>query len=130
MDEQELKEWFWNIYNNCYIFNLEEYKHIDYFCYDVNYIRTKKLLEILNIDFIYNIEPVGKCMFEINHKFNNMYINYEKIWFIIQTNLSLDDMQTTILIKSWLNENDKLKKININSWNYLEYDPCSIDDLK
>ena len=80
MNKQELKEWFWNLYNSCY--KIEEDFRISFF-YDENYIRSIKLSNILETNEINPNIKEGKCLFYI---FDDQLYCSEYIWLFLRKN--------------------------------------------
>jgi phosphoribosylanthranilate isomerase len=104
MNEQELKEWFWNIYNNCYIFNLEEYKHIDYFLLDNKNPGSGeafdwKILQDFNPHKPYflsggiNIKNIEEAIKIVNPKFIDLSSGIEEIKGVKSSKLIIEILQ-------------------------------------
>lgn len=74
MKEYELKDWFWNLYNSCYVAKHIKCDYSDFLFYDENYIRTKKLNEILGTNIKYSSFNFDKCLFEIKYNFKVLYV--------------------------------------------------------
>ena len=77
MSEEELKIWFINILNCCYITDDSRYV---YFIYNKNYIRAKKLANILNKDIEYPNKIQQKILLKILKDGNYLYCDYNNIW--------------------------------------------------
>ena len=109
MTKDELKIWFWDKFNSCYILNHSIYPDSIYMIYDINFIRTKKLANILNKEVEYTTEIKGDCLFE--QDFNNecLWCNYREIWSFFEQYYSSNYQEISDLIKGWLEEHDKLK---------------------
>ena len=105
--EEELKAWFFDLYNSCYV--IRENINIDYLYYDIDFIRKYKFNDILDNDIEYPKKPKGDCLFGLDWNINYMYIDYMKIWLVLSKEYSKNDKTIAELIKSWLNEDDKLK---------------------
>ena len=109
MNSEELKIWFWNLYNSCYVVKHDDYTKVDFLYYDVNFVRTKKLSEVLNIDVVYPEKLVGKCLFKLDYQYKYFWINYAEIWSVFETELLYNYSEIRIMINFWLEEYDKLK---------------------
>ena len=101
MTEEELKNWFWDKYNSCYIIN--QY-NTNYMYYDINYIRAKKLANILNIDFDINIKyNTDNKLFE--HDIEKKIISISDILLkYLRDNYVYKDILLETLIKNWFME--------------------------
>ena len=93
--------------------NLTRVKHQDYdiiyMIYDINFIRAKKLANILNKDVEYPTEVKGVCLFRQDFKNEFLWCDYSEIWSFFQSKYSSNYQEIDDLIKSWLGEHDKLK---------------------
>ena len=122
MNKEELKIWFWDKFDSCYpVIHDDYYKNI-YMFYDINYIRSKKLANILNKDFEYKIEEAkGVCLFQLDFKFN--WFDIDKIlWDELYSNIypHIDNFaDLRFLIMDWLHEYDNFRKLAI--FNNVEY---------
>jgi len=109
MNIDELKIWFWNLYNSCYVVKHDDYPKVDFLYYDVNFARTIKMSQILKKDIVYVNKPVGKCLFCCDWKFKKLWIDYAEIWTVFEKELSYNYHEIEILISTFLMEYDKLK---------------------
>ena len=109
MNEQELKELFWNLYNSCYIVKYDDYPESDFLYYDKNFTRTIKMSEILEREIVYPSEVVGKCLFELDWKNKYLWIDRDEIWSVFESELSHNYQEINVLIEVWLKEHDKLE---------------------
>jgi hypothetical protein len=119
MTEQELKNWFWDKFNSCYPVNIDGKI---FMIYDINCVRKKKLANILDKEFEYPTEPTGKCIFILDFDFGYFVCDFSEILYYLRDN-GVYDIDT--LLKSWLKENKKLKRlipmylVNISIKNYM-----------
>ena len=119
MKREELKIWFWNLYNSCYPILKD---NMIYMVYDINFIRAKKLANILNKDVEYPTEINGEILFEYNTKLKYLYCNYKKIWYILEKKYSNDYFKIKILIRYWLDDYNNSKKVDIiNNIYYMDF---------
>ena len=109
MTEEQLKIWFLDKFNACYLIKHFDYSHNIHMIYDIDYIRAKKLANILNKDIEYPIVIKGVCLFEQNFKSGILWCDYNKIWSVFIKNYSSNYQEISGLIKCWLEEHDKLK---------------------
>ena len=72
--------------------NLTRVKHQDYdiiyMIYDINFIRAKKLANILNKDVEYPTEVKGVCLFRQDFKNEFLWCDYSEIWSFFQSKYS------------------------------------------
>ena len=109
MTKDELKIWFWDKFNSCYSVIHDDYPDTIFMCYDINFIRAKKLANILNKDVEYPTEVKGVCLFHIDFKNEYLWCGYDEIWSFFIENYSSNHLEIRNLIKGWLEEHDKLK---------------------
>jgi hypothetical protein len=102
MNENQLKEWFWDKFNSCYYININKYPNHIYMIYDINFIRSKKLAIILDKEVKYPTELNGKCLFEITNGI--LWYDYTNIKKYIEK-FSTEDI--SLLISKWLKEKYK-----------------------
>ena len=86
----------------------------DFLFYDINFIRKCKFNEILDNEIEYSTKPNGICLFELDWKYNYMWIDYDKSWSVFETEYQNDYQIINQLIKGWLNDVDKLKVLTPN----------------
>ena len=109
MTKDELKIWFWDKFNSCYSVIHDDYPDTIFMCYDINFIRAKKLANILNKDVEYTTEVKGVCLFHQDFKNSYLFCSYYEIWLFLVYNYSGNYQEISKLIKGWLEEHDKLK---------------------
>ena len=98
MTNEELKIWFLDKYNSCYPVNHYNFKdNIIFMMYDINYIRSKKLANILNKEVEYPTEVNGDCLFSLNLEYNIFNIDYD-IWSYIESNYNSCDIDVISFI--------------------------------
>ena len=113
MDKEELKIWFLDKFNSCYLVKHDDYHDSIYMIYDINFIRTKKLANILNKDVEYPTEIKGVCLFEQDFKNGYFWYNYNEICSFFKENYNYNK-EISDLIKGWLEEHNKLKVLTPN----------------
>ena len=129
MQIDDLKIWFWDKYNSCYSI---KYNNKIYMMYDPNFIRAKKLANILNKEIGYPTEVKGVCLFEQDWKNQYFWYDYDKIYLFLKSNLSYKNQNINKFICSRLKEADKLSaltpsKLNVSLLHLLkEADKLSI----
>jgi len=111
MNEQELKEWFFELYNSCYVVKHDDYTHIEYLYYDENFVRSKKLSNILDTEIVYTEKIAGKCLFILQYEYDYVWLVYDDIWLVIQEKLTINYSETKKLISNWLSINNKTKTL-------------------
>ena len=109
MTKEELKIWFWDKFNSCYFVKHDNYPNSIFMYYDINFIRTKKLANILNKDVEYPTEVKGVCLFQQDLKNSYLLCNYDEIWSFFKENYSSNSQEISQLIKGWLEEHNKTK---------------------
>ena len=123
MQIDDLKIWFWDKFNSCYSVEHKDLPDSIFMIYDTNFIRAKKLANILNKDVEYQTEIKGVCLFRLNFKNEWFDIDYIEIWSVFTENYSSNDQEIRELIKGWLEEHDKLKALtptcSINAFTFL-----------
>ena len=109
MTKEELKDWFWDKFNSCYLVKHNDYPNSVFMFYDTNFVRSKKLANILDKEVEYPKEPKGKCLFELDFKNKYLFCDYDNIWTFLELNYSINYQEIKKLIKYWLEEHNKLK---------------------
>ena len=109
MTEQELKIWFLDKINSCYCVKQNDFDDIYFMIYDINFIRAKKLANILNKNIEYPTEVKGVCLFRQDFDSESLLCDYNRVWMFFLSNFSRNDQEINDLIKGWLEEHDKLK---------------------
>jgi hypothetical protein len=113
MTKKELKEWFWDKFNNCYKVIHIEFPDSIFMFYDINYIRAKKLANILGKELNPPTEINGICLCEISVTYFVIYFDYNEIWSFFEQNYNSDYKEIQKLINSWLKEHDNLKDLTV-----------------
>ena len=108
MDKEELKIWFCDKFNSCYCVKHDDYQDSIFMYYDINFIRAKKLANILNKYTEYPTEIKGVCLFELDFKNSYFICDYNEIWSFFQQKYSNNYQEIRTLIKGWMKEYDKL----------------------
>ena len=109
MTKEELKTWFFNKYNSCYLAKHEEYTQSIFMYYDPQFIRQKKLCRLTGEQIEYPSKVSGVCLFEQDYKTGYLYMNYENITSFLFENYSYKILDIRVLINGWLKEFDNLK---------------------
>jgi hypothetical protein len=104
MTEEQLKEWFWDKFNSCYYVKHDDYPDSIFMVYDINFIRSKKLANILDKEVEYPTVVNGDCLFRQNYKTNMLWCDRDKIWSFLETNYINNYKLIKELIKGWLEE--------------------------
>ena len=118
--KEELKEWFWNKFNSCYLI---EYPHIkgNYLLYyNKGYSRKKKIQSLLGSDIKEPNKMLSdsKCLFEIDYKKGYLWCSFDDIWSFFEENYSDNYDEISQLIKGLLEEDTKLRSLTpmVLSW--------------
>jgi hypothetical protein len=109
MTKEELKIWFWDKLNSCYPVEHKVYSQITCFCYDTNYIRSKKLGNILNKEVEYPTVIKGDCLFEIDNAYKQLWVSTDKIYDFLKEQINCDIEK---LIKEFI-KNTKYENLRI-----------------
>ena len=109
MTEEKLKIWFWDKFNSCYPVEHKGFQNSIFMYYDPNFIRSKKLANILNKDVEYPTEIKRVCLFRQDFDSESLLCDYNRVWMFFLSNFSRNDQEIRDLIKGWLEEHDKLK---------------------
>jgi hypothetical protein len=86
MNEDELKLWFWNIFNSCYPVKHDDYIDSLFLYYDKLYLRKCALLKLLGKEIIEPNIINGKCLFILNLKTGFMWCDSYDIWDFLRQN--------------------------------------------
>ena len=108
MNKEELKNWFWNKFNNCYPVIHKDYSKSIFMFYDPMWVRQKKLCRITSEELSYPTDVKGICLFEQDYKNGYLYMNYDEINTFLYNNYSNKWLEIKDLIKGWLEDTDKL----------------------
>ena len=109
MTKEELKIWFLDKYNSCYPINQSE--DIVNMIYDIDYIRAKKLANILNKEVEYPTEVKGIYLFQINYKNKYIICDTDEILSFLEFNYNKDFTLINILIKDFLKEYNRINEL-------------------
>ena len=109
MNKEELSEWFWDKFNNCYPVKHIYYPNSIFWFYDEQFNRKIKLCKLNNQKLNFDVKFKDNCLFEQNIKDKYLFCNYDKIWiyFQIDNNDIYRQIQQNII--ETLNENEKFK---------------------
>ena len=125
MNKEELKIWFFDKFNACYWAKSDKADDRYFLIYDINFIRSKKLANILNKEVEYPPTPNGICLFEYNLNKKFIWCNEEPIWNFIQDNYRLKNI-TQLLY--YFFENDY--RLNNFCVDYYDFSLMNIKKLK
>ena len=104
MTTDELKIWFWDNFNSCYPVEHKDHINKIFMIYDINYIRAKKLANILNKDVEYPIEVKGICLFVIDFNSHLFNIDYDEIWTFFEKKYKSNYQDIFELISNWMED--------------------------
>ena len=113
MTEEQLKIWLLDKYNSCYPVKHDNVPNSIYMYYYPNFIRAKKLANILNKEIEYPTEVKGVCLFHIDYDDMVFWCDYTNIWSIINDNYSIDYIVVRYFIKDCLKSKIKLNELQI-----------------
>jgi hypothetical protein len=126
MTEEELNIWFWDKYNSCYPVKCDDYPSSVYMFYDTNYIRSKKLANILGKEVEYPTEVKGECLFSVNYMSKFLWCDM-KIWSFFQHHYNSDSLYISHLIRSWFIVHDVIPNRYDKPYEILEeYDKLKV----
>ena len=109
MTEEQLKIWFWDKFNSCFLVKHDNIPHWINVIYNYNYGRYKKLGNILNKEILKPSEYDGEYSFVINTKNNYVYI-YHSCFITKYLNKNNNTGISNVeLITKWFSENEKTK---------------------
>ena len=129
MTNEEVKNWFLEIYNNCYIVKSDEFPRSIFKVYDINYIRSKKLANIIDKDISLPLYINGKILFDIYDNSTTIWVD-KYIWTFIFENLICDLNLAEQLLNIWLGEYLQISNLSIlyNNIDYVNLKNCKIYD--
>ena len=129
MTNEEVKNWFLEIYNNCYIVKSDEFPRSIFKVYDINYIRSKKLANIIDKDISLPLYINGKILFDIYDNSTTIWVD-KYIWTFIFENLKCDLNLAEQLLNIWLGEYLQISNLSIlyNNNDYVNLKNCKIYD--
>jgi hypothetical protein len=119
MTEDELKIWFWDLYNSCYPAKHKDYPDSIFMVYDINFIRAKKLGNILGKEVEYPTEIKGECLFEIEYNNKYFWYSYSKIYCEILKKHGSNFYDTRKLVNKWVREHKLSNKYNAVESNFM-----------
>ena len=111
MTKEELKIWFLDKYNSCYSVIDSDNPKVIYMIYDIDYIRAKKLANILNKEVEYPTEVKGIYLFQINYKNKYIICDTDEILSFLEFNYNKDFTLINILIKDFLKEYNRINEL-------------------
>jgi len=115
MNKEEISKWFWNKYNSCYPVVHEDYPGNIFMFYNEQFSRQRKLARVLDEELSYPTEVKGKCLFRQDYKNGWFECNWFEIWSFLERNYSSNYTDIQTLIKSLLEEHDKLQALTPGS---------------
>ena len=106
--KEELKDWFFKKFKNCYYVVHEDFPQSLFMYYDEIFIRKMKLCKLSGRELIYPKKPSGVCLFEQDYKNGFLYMNYDEITSFLYKNYSSKWIDVKELVNSWLKETNKM----------------------
>ena len=100
---EELKVWFWKIFNNCYCVVHKDHPSSLFMFYDEKFIRQMKLCKLSGDELICP-KKLGVCLFEQDYKNGYFYMNYDEISLFLYKNYTNSWFEVKRLVNSWLKE--------------------------
>ena len=110
--EEELREWFWNMFNSCY--RIESKIKGNYILfYNKGYARKKNIQSLLGNELEVPKEELSdsKLLFEIDYKNGYLRCSYDEIWSFFKENTSYNYLEISDLIKGILESVTKLRSL-------------------
>ena len=104
MSEQELKVWFFERLNGCYLVSHVDFPNDIFLYYDKKVERTSKLMKLNGVEDYLPKLVSGSCLFDIDVYNRILYCNIVEIWGVFQSEYSNDYYMINSLIDSWLVE--------------------------
>ena len=114
MTENELKQWFWNKFNNCYPVIHSDYPESVFWYYDEKFIRKMKLCKINNEELTLPTTIARICLFEQDFKNKWFNCNYDEIWSFFYENYNSNYSIVQSFIMNMLKETDKMSVLTHN----------------
>ena len=106
MSLDELENWFFDKFNSCYPIILKNEEDCIYMIYNENYIRAKKLANILNKDVEYPSEVNGVCLFQQDYQLRYLWCDSELIWDFFEKHYNVEYREIRSLIERYLEKLD------------------------
>ena len=103
MTKEEIKTLLYDKLNSCYIAKNDYYPNTIFFYYDINFIRSKKLANILNKDVEYPKEVKGLLIIEINIE-KEIYLCHDDNIFEELNKHYSNNWDPFMLISKWIKE--------------------------
>lgn len=108
----DIKTWFIEKINSCYTVKTIELNDSILLYYDENFIRNKKISNIVGVNYKYPTKPRGECLFEINFKKKYFYYSYSIRDYLFEH--CIDEIHDNdYIIKNILIESEKFKDLEI-----------------
>ena len=112
MEKEDLKKWFWNKFNSCYLLEDEQNNGNYFMCYDENFLRQKKFSRILNEEIIIQQQKsADKKVFYQDWKNGYLNCDYDNIWSFFEENYIDNYNEIRDLITWILESNDKTRTL-------------------
>lgn len=108
MSDEELKKWFFDMFNDCYPVKHEDYPHSIFWYYDKSFVRNIKLCKINNKEVTLPSNVSGICLFEHNSITGRFNCDYDEIWLFLEQNYSFNYFEIRELIIYFFKETEKL----------------------
>ena len=115
MTKEELKRWFFNNYNNCYLVKHKKSPKSLFMFYDPTFVRYKKLCRITGEKLVYPSKINGVCLFEQDYDNGTLWMNDNIIEFFYE-NYEFGWYNVSELIDGWLKESGNTLTPGTNSW--------------
>ena len=106
--QEELINWFNNIFYNCYYVKHDDYPNSIYMFYDLNYIRKIKLAKISGKECLPSKTISGECLFEQDWENKYLWCKYSVIWKYLEDNYSSYYNNIQQFVKDRLEEHTKM----------------------
>ena len=107
MLKEELKIWFINKLNSCYLVKHDKYDNSILMVYDKNYNRERKLGRILGKEISEPNFDEGVVLFKQDWDNDYLWCNYGEIWSFFEANYSNNYMKIKELISDILKDTTK-----------------------
>ena len=115
MNKDELKNWFWEKFNSCYLVKHDNYPESIFMYYDSQFVRKLKLANISG-EKINKTDITGVCLFELDWKNKIFYCNYYEIWDHLYYNYSNYVVEIQQFILDRLEEHTKMSVLTPSSY--------------
>lgn len=108
INEQELKKYFFDKFNNCYCVEHEDFRKSIFMIYDPKVVRLMKLKKISDKKYThkYKYNKNNICLFEQDYKNDDFNMDFDEIMRFFHKNYSDDWFDVRTLIHSWFAPND------------------------